>query len=514
MSATPAAPTAVAPARAPVAANLYVTPGASPRTVPDRLRAACRSPLPWLVLVAIGLAARGRQYLGCPSFWYDEAYLLVNIYDRSFAELVGALRSEVVIPPLFLWLLRGLYLLLGPGELAMRLPALVAGVAAVFALAPLARRVVGGPAWLWVIGLWAVSRHGLVHAYEVRPYTVDFLLSTLILLAAAVVLDPSAWPRVQLRARRGLFVAAALAPWLSFPSAFVLAGASLALLVAARRGRRELWRPWLTLNALLVLSGALLWYFSARHLYYAGLREHWGQRFPDLTHPLQALRWLGGALRELGDYGTAGMGLPLLLLAAAGLVSLWRRDRALAVLLVGPVAAGVLAAALRRYPFGDRLLFYAVPCLWLLAAEALLGLARWRSGRLAWLAPAALFVMALPEAAIMAKHAAVLAPRAEFREALAYVQARRQPGDLIWVAYPEVHEVYHGKDAGCLHSYLSPEEVADAVDGKRVRVWAVVPSLDWFGAACPEASELLYAVQPAPSVHGRFRNVQVLLYEP
>jgi hypothetical protein len=245
-----------------------------------------------------------------------------------------------------------------------------------------------------------------------------------------------------------------------------------------------------------------------------GLREHWGQRFPDLAHPLHALRWLGAALHELGDYGTAGMGLPLLLLAAAGLASLWRRDRALAALLVGPVGAGVLAAALRRYPFGDRLLFYAVPCLWLLAAEGLVALTRRCGARLAWLAPAALFVMALPETAIMAKHAAVLAPRVEFREALAFVQQQRRPGDLLWVAYPEVHEVYYGKGSGCLHGYLSPEEIADAVDGKPVRVWAVVPSLDWFGATCPEASELLYAVQPAPAARGRFHGVQVLLYEP
>ena len=97
------------------------------------------------------------------------------------------------------------------------------------------------------------------------------------------------------------------------------------------------------------------------------------------------------------------------LLGGLGLVSLWRRHRPLALLLVGPVAAGILAAALRRYPFGDRLLLYAVPCLWLLAAEGLAAIARWRGGRLAWLALTALVVMVLPEAVRMVKHAVVLA---------------------------------------------------------------------------------------------------------
>src|SRR5947209_6798894 len=120
---------------------------APPRSV-DKLRTFLASPFPWLALLLLGLAARFRQFLGCPSYWYDEAYLLVNIFDCSFAELLGPLRAQVVIPPLFLWILRGLYLLLGGSEGAMRLPALLAGVAGLFLSVPLARRVVGSPGWL------------------------------------------------------------------------------------------------------------------------------------------------------------------------------------------------------------------------------------------------------------------------------------------------------------------------------------------------------------------------------
>jgi hypothetical protein len=517
MSTADAPNTAVMGAEGPAAKVTVVVAGAPAgprgrRTVADHARAALRSPAVWLVLLAVGLAARCRQYFGCPSYWYDEAYLLVNIYDCSFAELIGPLRAEVVIPPFFLWLLRGLYLLLGPGELAMRLPAMAAGVASLFTLAALARRVVGSPAWLWVVALGAVSHHALSHSYEVRPYTCDLLVSTLILLTAVVVLDPNSGRRARGCAGVALPLAAALAPWLSFPSAFVLAGASLALLAAALGGRRELWKPWLALNVLLLVSGALLWYFSARHLYYTGLRQHWGQRFPDLSRPVQALGWLGGALNELGDYGTSGMGIPLLVLGGLGLISLGRRHRPLALLLVGPVAAGVLAAALRRYPFGDRLLLYAVPCLWLLAAEGLAAVARRRGGRLAWLALTALVVMVLPEAVVMVKHAVVLAPRAEFREAFAHVHQHEQPGDVLWAPYSEVHEVYYGKDRPCLGAQTSPEELARASAGRRV--WVVVPDRDWLERCFPQVARQLAAVQPSPSAHGEFRNLQVLLYDP
>ncbi|HMC65613.1 MAG TPA: hypothetical protein VKI65_11805, partial [Gemmataceae bacterium] len=89
-----------------------------------------QSPVFPIVLGLVGVAARLRQYLAAPSFWYDEAFLLTNICEMSFGELVGPLRDNQVAPPLFLWILRALYVALGPGELVMRLPAMAASVAA------------------------------------------------------------------------------------------------------------------------------------------------------------------------------------------------------------------------------------------------------------------------------------------------------------------------------------------------------------------------------------------------
>src|SRR5262249_50875595 len=180
----------------------------TPPTAADRLRAFLASPLPWMALLLLGMAARFRQLLGCPSYWYDEAYLLVNIFDCSFAELLGPLRAQVVIPPFFLWILRGLYLLLGGAEWAMRLPAFLAGVAGLLLAVPLARRVVGDPGWLWMLGLCSVSQHALMHSYEVRPYTSDFLLTEAILLTAVLCLNPTTTER---RRRGGFAVLFALA---------------------------------------------------------------------------------------------------------------------------------------------------------------------------------------------------------------------------------------------------------------------------------------------------------------
>jgi hypothetical protein len=463
-------------------------------------------------VLLLGLVARCRQYIGSPSYWYDEAFCLVNVHDRSFGELLGPLRSGAVNPPLFLWLERALYLLLGPSELAMRLPAVVAGIAALLVLIPLARRTVGSPAWLWVVALCAVSHHGVTHSYEARPYASDLLISVAILLAAVIILDPEAGRRARRWAWAGLLGAALLGPWFSFASAFVLAGVSLALLVGAWQGRRELWKPWLVLNLLLALSAFVLWYVSARHLYYTGLREHWGQRFPDLSHPGEALSWALGALHELGDYGTTGMGVPLLLLGGLGLAAFWRGRCPLAVLLVGPIAAGILAAVLRRYPFGDRLLFYAVPCLWLLAAQGLIVVVRWGRGRGAWLGVVLLAVLLVPGTVRAVKYVAVLMPKTEFREAYAHAWPRQRPGDVWLVAVPEMHELYCGKH----HPYLAFDGLTPQVaqQARANRVWVIALSMDGIRQKRPEVARLLEGRQLAQSDCKDLLGVRVLLYGP
>src|SRR5262249_45361529 len=101
----------------------------------------------WLFLgfFLVGLIARFRQYLGNPSYWYDEAFLTADVFRYSSSKLLGALPGQTIIPPFFLWLLRGCYRTFGPYEWSMRLPAFVAGIMALFLIIPLARRWLPSP---------------------------------------------------------------------------------------------------------------------------------------------------------------------------------------------------------------------------------------------------------------------------------------------------------------------------------------------------------------------------------
>ena len=96
--------------------------------------------LGWGLVLALGLAVRCRQYFFNASYWYDEAYLILTIRDHSLANLLGALPYQLTAPPLFLWLTRALHEWGGDGELLMRLPAFLGGLAALLLMIPLARR--------------------------------------------------------------------------------------------------------------------------------------------------------------------------------------------------------------------------------------------------------------------------------------------------------------------------------------------------------------------------------------
>lgn len=147
------------------------------------------SPFYWALLVVLGAAARFRQYLFAHSYWYDESYLVNLVRERGFTELVGPQPDSQVIPPLFLGLERALFLAFGDGERAMRFPAFVAGIAALFLMAALARRIVGGAHAVWAVGLLVVSRHAISHSCEAHPYASDLALGEAICLAAAILLD-------------------------------------------------------------------------------------------------------------------------------------------------------------------------------------------------------------------------------------------------------------------------------------------------------------------------------------
>jgi hypothetical protein len=305
-------------------------------------------------------------------------------------------------------------------------------------------------------------------------------------------------------------------PWLSFPSAFVLAATGLALLIHHWRERdRARWGSWLLFCALTLLSGFALWYFSARHLHYPGLERHWAEGwngFPDTTHWETAIAWVGRCAVAVHQYAAADMGLPLLLLALLGAAVLARRAPAVALLLLGPALAGGAAAFAGRYPLGDRTAFYLAPCLWLLAGSGIVLVTTLCRGRHGWLGLTALIVLLVPGTVRLTSVLVKPTARTDFRTAFAFVEQHWRPGDALWVSHAEVHAVYHVPDVTAMGSYVPADVVAH--QARQGRLWMVFtpqkPGLTLF----PETFAAVGAVAGEPVLHREFIGLEVALYVP
>src|SRR5438132_3938033 len=142
--------------------------------------------LPWTSgAVVLGLGLRLYHFLRDPSLWHDEAALVLNVLDKGFLDLLGALSFAEAAPPLFLWIEKAATLLLGDGPYALRFFPFLASCAALVLMLPVARRILRPPAVPWALLLLACSDHLLWHSCEAKPYAVDALAATILLAAFA-----------------------------------------------------------------------------------------------------------------------------------------------------------------------------------------------------------------------------------------------------------------------------------------------------------------------------------------
>ena len=404
-------------------------------------------------LLVWGLALRLVLYFQNRSFWGDEAVLGTYATPWPSAGLLAPAEHGHAVPLGFLTLVKGATLLAGPDERGLRLVPLLAGLGALLLFPRLARRYLCPLGATIALAIFALSDPLIYYASEFKPYSLDvFVTVVLLLLLPRLLSQPG---------RGGLAGAAALGVlvvWLSYPAAFVLAGVGLSF------GGPALWRrDWPAVGRLGLVGAAWglscvgIWLLTARTLTrYAYLQTYWAETFVPLPPTsLREVYWYLERLFVIFDLplGLYARGLALLA-ASVGLLVWWRRGDRTAAILLSPLLVTVLASGLRLYPFGGRLLLFAVPSLALLVAA---GAARlWRQGRpgLPLLGPALVGLLLLQPALAGAYH---LLPRkcetarfgfTEQAEAATFINARlcddarsvlaelgrqAQPGDVVYL---------------------------------------------------------------------------------
>jgi Dolichyl-phosphate-mannose-protein mannosyltransferase len=415
-------------------------PVASPRS-----RAA--SSVAWLALVvAIGLALRLPRYLGRPSLWIDEARLALSVAGRTWRGLLLPLDYDQTAPVVFLWLEKAAITIGGIGELALRAPVFIAGLLVIPLLHGVARRFVDARTALIAAAIGAVSPLLIQYSIEAKPYSVD-LLASLALLHLG--LDWSDRPASAEAAWRAAAVGV-LAVWISTPAILVLVGIAAALWLAPVKARP----PRSRLCAILALWGvsfaaaySVVYRPAATNVY---LQHYWADSLLTLWRPHLAWRaWQGvrdtvwwlffGGSTEPPLTRTESLTIDVgacavLLLAAAGVVSIARTNRARLWLLLSPMAAVIGASLIGLYPIAARLMVFAAPAIVIPvaagAAFPALASRASRTGAYVKLLGLFLLVPSLHRDIVLALHPTMFE---HVRPAVAELERRGQPGEPVYV---------------------------------------------------------------------------------
>ncbi|HEX4438806.1 MAG TPA: glycosyltransferase family 39 protein [Thermoanaerobaculia bacterium] len=372
-------------------------------------RAAPASPPRWVfaVVVAAGLAVRLWQYAGNPSFWIDELALVDDVLHMPLrALLTGPLPLDQIAPPGFLAALKASAVWLGTDERALRAFPFACSLAAVLLFAAVARRALRPWTALLAAAIFSLLPLLISWTASVKQYSTDVAASLVVVLAALRLLERRLRPRdVALAAAAGV-----VAPWLSHPAAFVVAGCGAAVVGVRLRDRDRS-----AFGA--VVAAVLAWAVSA-----GGAVQLARSILSDGTRDYMARFWAPA----LPDAGT-------LALVALGAVLLACRGARIAVVLLAPVALTLAAAGLHAYPFSGRAVLFLVPIFVLAAAEAL-ALLVGGAARLGAPRPIAAAVLVAALLAAFATNLPVY-QREEVRPVLRRLAQRLEPGDALYVIY-------------------------------------------------------------------------------
>jgi mannosyltransferase len=230
----------------------------------------------WPLAALIVLAAALRlSTLGLQSFWYDEAFTPVHVLHTSLWSTLSSMTHSENSPPLWYVVAWLDYRVLGSGEVALRLPSALAGIATV-PLAWAIGRELGGRATALLAGaLIAVNPLFVWYSQEARAYGLFVLTGALALLCFLRA------EREPTPARMAAFaLSGALALLTHYFAVFLLA--PMVLWLARDRATRRAALP--AIVALVAVGLALLPLISAQ----GGHGTQWIGRWP-LSERLQAI---------------------------------------------------------------------------------------------------------------------------------------------------------------------------------------------------------------------------------
>lgn len=515
-----------APANEPSPAGAVDSRAAAPAAGAPRTVAAH-----WILLIALSFVALGlRLYKLESPLWYDETVTLLHLlrappseqpgdfvptYEqsgdpravhRSLRHIAGSFPTQNQ-HMLFTLLARVSFAIFGESAWALRLPAVLLGVADLWMLFLLGRRLIGPRESLLAAALMTVSYHHVWFSQNARAYTGLLFITMLSTLCWLNALRNGRW-----RSWIAYAVCVALGMFLQLNMQFVVAAHGLLwllwLLVSRDASQAtwqvRLWRP-LAAFGLCVTLTLQLYAPSLPEFIRVALKEY---SLPsNWNNPL----WLVRSMLEHARIGLAGaavgaVGAAVLLI---GWLSILRRNAwaGLAMVLPGVLLTAFMVSINKNlYP---RFYFFSMGfgllmiVRGMIAAAELAFAAVWRDPRArAWGRSAGVTGLVLMMAAFAGTLPRCYAlPKQDFIGARDYVEAQRGPRDVI-VSAGLAAQQYRNYVASSWKEVRSAREVRELA-GTHDNVWLVYSQADYIK---PRFPDLWTLIQNECSVEKEFRG--------
>jgi hypothetical protein len=319
-----------------------------------------------------------------------------------------------------------------------------------------AERVLAGAAPAAALSLLAIGVPFIRFGANVKQYEADIVVAIALLLLALDLREREASTnRLLLYGIVGFVVI-----WFSQASVLVMAGLGLSLsmewlITRDRRVARGLLISipmWAAASLVALVIGLHIMSATTRQF----MHDFWAGGFVPWPLRLQAdLHWFWDRWISLFDDATLlryRRPAVFVVVAAVGIVELWRQRRPVALLLLGPFLVCLAAAVAHQYPFRGRLVVWLLPSLLLVVAAGV----EWLRCKASFFHPVVggALMMALLVPPVLALVAAPPPYEIEHhRELLSYLKEHRQPGDSIYVLQlQQIGTSFYGPRYGLLPS--------------------------------------------------------------
>ncbi|MFB2838646.1 glycosyltransferase family 39 protein [Floridanema evergladense] len=390
--------------------------------------------------IAFGIIIRLAQYISNRSLWGDEAYIALNIVDRSYLELLQPLDYDQAAPPGFLWIEKLAVQLFGNNEYSLRLFPLIAGIVSLLALYQIGKWTVSAIALPISLILFSCLKYPLYYATEVKQYSSDIMVGLLLCLLLIPLRD-----RILKKSKVFLLgFLGIVAMWFSHTAIFPLGGVELACLITSSPQKRKA----IVINRLpaylIWLIGFALYYLFiiSKSIKNESLQSAWSPEYPKSIFDIL---WLLDSIgrffhKPLGFVGVAD-GIAILAFIIGG-ITLYRSNRINLLILISPILATLTATYLHKYPFRTRLILFLTPYFILIIAEGAafllsqLNIAKFnqtkRRNYVGILGVIISCSLILPASFQAGKYLFQPETKYELRPVIAYIKAHQQPNDVLF----------------------------------------------------------------------------------